>query len=153
METRSDTQHTAYCRKLQELGKALRYDTEIPKTELYHLAYPDAAWYVDTQVGFDGVPEKVPVAVFEVLSSELEKAIRGSVSSLLLYGSPIGVLVMITDRYEHLKKSKTAEDWKRYIRDLVRALGLERRVFLWDEKRVDWLLDKYRTNQPDQGKT
>jgi len=153
MERRSDSQHAEYCRKLQELGKILGYDTAIPKTGLYHLAYPDAAWYVDTRIGFDGVPEKIPVVVFEVLSSELEKTTRGSVSSLLLYGSPIGVLVMITARYEHLKKNKKAEDWKRFIRDLVRALGLERRIFLWDEKRVDWLLDKYRTNRPDQPKT
>jgi len=145
MEERSERVHTEYCRKLVELGKILGYDTEIPRTGLYHLAYPDAAWYVDPKLGFD----KVPLIVFEVLSSELEKGIRGSISSLLLYNSPIGILVMITERYKYLKRSKTVEEWKKYITDLIKALGLERRIFLWEETRVDQLLREHRGKKTD----
>ena len=145
MEERSESVHTEYCRKLVELGKLLGYDTEIPRTGLYHLAYPDAAWYVDSKLGF----AKVPLIVFEVLSTELEKGIRGSISSLLLYNSPIGILVMTTETYKHLKKSKEIDDWKKYVTDLIRALGLERRIFLWEETRVDDLLREHRGKKTD----
>jgi len=133
--------HNEYCSKLKELGDLLGHDTKIPKTGLYHLAYPDAAWYVDAKV----VPEKVPLVVFEVLCSESEKAIRGSVSSILLYGSPIGILVLVTEMYKHFR-NKDLEGWKKYVTELVKTLGLERRIFLWDETKVDHFLEKVRND-------
>jgi len=80
--------------------------------------------------------------VFEVISSENEKMIRGSIGSLGLYGSPIGILVMITEKYRTLKKGKTSEDWADYVTNLIKALGLERRIFLWYETDVDSLLKR-----------
>jgi hypothetical protein len=137
--------HDEYCRKIKESGDILEYDTEIPRSELYHLAYPDAAWYVNTKIGFG----KVPLIVFEVLYSEREKAIRGSISSLLLYGSPIGILVMITEGYRNIRKSKTAEEnvkyFKTYVRNLIKALGLKKRIYIWDESNIDSLLNKHKS--------
>jgi len=134
--------HAEYCRRLRKLGDILGYDTRMSKTGLYHLANPDAIWYVDTKIGSDQIPGKVPLVVFEVLSSENEKMIRGSISSLGLYGSPIGILVMITEKYRTLKKGKTSEDWADYVTNLIKALGLERRIFLWYETDVDSLLKR-----------
>ena len=136
--------HEDYCRKLKELGDLLGYDTDIPRSGLYHLANPDAVWYIDTKIeGF----HKIPLMVFEVLYSEGEKAIRGSVSSVLIYGSPIGVLVMIREGYKHRKKRLTEEEniahFKGYIRKLIDSFGLERRIFLWTEDQVDSLLTRH----------
>jgi len=130
--------HAYYCRKLAELGKALGYDTDIPRGSLFHLACPDSVWYVDTKIGF----RKVPIVAFEVLCSESEKAIRGSLSSLMLYGSPRSVLVLVTREYRRRMKSNTIEEWRAFITRLIGAFGLKGRVFLWDEATIDDLLDK-----------
>jgi len=131
--------HAYYCRRLVDLGRSLGYDTKIPRTGLFHLACPDSVWYVNTRVGL----RKIPVIAFEVLASESEKAIRGSLTSLMLYGSPRGVLVLLTKMYERRMRSKTVKEWKEYIRSLITALGLKGRVLLWDEAKVDRLVRQF----------
>ena len=136
--------HEEYCRKLKRLGDVLGFNTDIPRSGLYHLANPDAVWYVDTKIeGFN----KIPLIVFEVLYSEGEKAIRGSVSSMLIYGSPLGFLIMIQEGYKHRRKGKTEEEnithFKEYITALINSFGLERRIFLWTEEKVDALLAQH----------
>lgn len=138
--------HNDYCRKIRELGDILGYDTKIPRSELYHSANPDAVWYVKTKIGFP----KVPLIVFEVLNSEHEKMIRGSIGTLLLYGSTIGILVMITEGYRNMKhKSRTAEEnvehFKTYIKKLIKDLGLKRHIYLWTESDVDSWLNKHKS--------
>ena len=53
---------------------------------------------------------------------------------------------IITDGYKNISKSKTPEEnikhFKTYVNNLIKAFGLERRVYLWDETDIDSLLGK-----------
>jgi len=61
----------------------------------------------------------------------------------MLYGSPRGVLVLLTKMYKRRMRSKTVKEWKEYIRNLITALGLKGRVLLWDEATVDRLVRRF----------
>lgn len=135
--------HDRYSRLLNKIGDALGYDTKIPRDERYHLANPDSVWFVDPKIlGLS----KVPVVAFEVVYSEREKAIRGSIKSFEITGSPIGVLVLVKEGFEKMRrKNQTPEQsvarFKDYAKRLIEAQGLKR-YYVWDESDVDRLAQK-----------
>lgn len=73
---------------------------------------------------------------------------------MLIYASPIGVLVMIREGYKHRKKRLSEEEniahFKGYIHKLIDSFGLKRRIFSWTEDQVDSLLAKHQEVQPLQ---
>ena len=135
--------HDRYCRLLNKIGEALGYDPKIPRDERYHLANPDSVWFVDSKIGLP----KVPLITFEVLYSELHKAIRGSFQSFEITGSPIGILVIINEGYQkiHRRRNQTPEQrvehFKGYAKRLIESQGLKR-YYVWDESDVDKLAQK-----------
>jgi len=143
MESKRIKSHDYYCRLLNKIGETLGYDTKIPRDERYHLANPDSVWFVDPKIGLP----KVPLITFEVLYSELHKAIRGSIQSFEITGSPIGILVVLEEGYRkiHRHKNQTpeqrVEDFKDYAKRLVEAQGLKR-YYVWNQSDVDKLAQR-----------
>jgi len=139
--------HNRYCRLLRRIGSALGYKTEIRHDRRYHLANPDCVWFVslDPRIGLEEV-DNVPLVTFEVLYTEREKAIRGSLKSFEIYDSPIGILVLIREGLEKLRKKnetpeQTVRRFKDYAKRLIDAQGLKR-YYVWDETDVDRLAKK-----------
>jgi len=139
--------HDRYCRLLRRIGNALGYKTEIRQDRRYHLANPDCVWFVslDPRIGL-AEADNVPLITFEVLYTEREKAIRGSLKSLEIYDSPIGILVLIREGLEKMRKNnetseQTVRRFKDYAKRLIDAQGLKR-YYLWDETNVDRLAKK-----------
>jgi len=141
MQSRRIKSHDCYCRLLNRIGEALGYDTKIPRDERYHLANPDSVWFGDSKIGLP----KVPLVTFEVLYSELHKAIRGSLQSFQITGSPVGILVVLEEGYRkiHRHKDQTPEQrvkaFKDYAKRLIEAQGLKR-YYVWDQSDVDKLV-------------
>jgi hypothetical protein len=136
------TLHSEYCEKLRKIGEKLDYETtwkNSSEKELYHLANPDCIWYQNTPEKLKSIkdmPEKIPLIVFEVLYSEKEKNMRGSLASFLLRDAYRGVFVILKPERESEKKS---EKRIMYLKKIISKLS-SNRFIIWEASDVDNLL-------------
>lgn len=136
--------HFLYCDKLKDIGEKLGFKTSWKDTkekELYHLANPDCIWYQEMPErlrGIDGIPDKIPLVVFEVLYSEGEKGMRGSLGSFVIRGGHLGIFVILKPSNESDEKYNGRI---KYINNLIGKLGSEH-FRLWEANIVDKLADE-----------
>ena len=137
--------HSIYIKKLKAIGSALDFKTNPRKApndyyrNEYHLANPDCVWYIEVnrKLKEENIfpDDAVPVVVFEVLYSESEKMMRGSVLSLLFRNPFRGILVLLRHDNEPHQRYEERKDY------LNRILSKTKRdnIVIWDEEYVDGL--------------
>lgn len=110
-------EHNICCKMLDKIGNALNFDVKKPGRghPLYHLANPDCVWYLkisDNELS-DAlkVQGKIPIVVFEVLYSEQEKSMRGSLGTFALYKAPLNVFVLLQQKGEDKKSFENRLDY------------------------------------------
>lgn len=136
-----DKLHPLYCHKLKKIGEKLGYEIRWKNAEenkLYHLANPDCIWYQEVSEklkGQEGIIDMIPLFVFEVLYSEKEKNMRGSLASFLIRGAYLGVFVVLKPEDQSVEEYG---DRIKYIRDMIDNLGFGR-FAVWEADVVDSL--------------
>jgi hypothetical protein len=141
--------HDQYCGLLKEIGKKLGFlmSSDAPREkELYHLANPDCIWYLDVGKsdkdrelikGID-LPLKMPCVVFEVLFSENEKTMRGSLETFMIRAAYSGVFLLLKRENELDPNYQKRKD---YLKNLIDHFGHKRYV-IWEKEKVDALAMK-----------
>jgi hypothetical protein len=133
--------HSVYCRKLREIGEKLGFKTAWDSSgerEGYHRANPDCIWYQSVQpelVGMKGIPGKINFIVFEVLATETEKAMRGSLLSFSLRDAFRGVFVVLRKKDE---LDKDYQDRIDYLKKIIQKSEPDR-FLIWEASDVDGL--------------
>ena len=140
--------HSIYINRLKAIGKTLGFNTKPRKAvneyyrNQYHLANPDCIWYmdVDRKLREEGIfpDDAVPVIVFEVLYSESEKAMRGSLLSLPFRNPFRGILVLLRKDGE---SDQHYEDRKKYLDGLLSKTKYDN-IDVWVESHVDELFER-----------
>jgi len=137
--------HAEYCRKLREIGSKLGYNSEKVKTPL---GFADVMWLKKIWPFSEGI--EMPVAVFEVVSSEDQKTLRTSLMNMLSMQPLVAVFVLIKDEIKkHVKRTDRdmPEQWldriNKYVDNLTTEYSSFIRIEKWEEKKVEQLYIKH----------
>ncbi len=134
--------HNSYVKKLTEIGDKLGFDTTSRKTPLGLL---DCIWRIKNQAvpKFD---ENLPIVAFEVVCSEKQKSLKGSMCNLIVAKPSLAVFCLIS---EGIKKSVKDEDhhkWlervKKFVEKMRKEFGGIIRIIVWNEKDIDMLYNQ-----------
>ena len=87
---------------------------------------------------YKGIPDKLPLVVFEVLYSEQAKNMRGSLGSFLIRGAYLGVFVVVKPN----DQSKELYDKRiQYLEGMISKFGFGR-FAVWTQDSVDELYNR-----------
>lgn len=125
--------HEDYVKKLEEIGKSLGF-TIARKTEI---GIADCIWMKEfPYIG------KLPIVAFEVICSEGQKELKGSLSNLLVIKPSLAVFVLIREEIKkHPRGNTSPEKWLKRIENFVDKLKNSfdgvLRIEKWYEEKVD----------------
>ncbi|MHA1582813.1 MAG: hypothetical protein ACTSYM_10040 [Candidatus Baldrarchaeia archaeon] len=128
--------HEEYVGKIVEIGRRLGYETKGVKTPIGQL---DASWYDGRLSSYIEEMESLPVVVFEVVCSEDQKSLRGSLLNMISAKPSLAVFVLVKSEI----RKKGGEKWLKRIENYVEKLKNEFRgiirIDIWDEDKVNKL--------------
>jgi hypothetical protein len=144
------TPHAKYQRELKEIGQRLGYDSDGQETPLGNV---DAKWS-ETRLSSYLKREKIPIVVFEVVCSEGQKDLRGSLLNMLSAKPALAVLVLIREEIKKHPRGETEptkwfERIDRYVDRLISEFHGILRLEKWYEDKVDSLYQTYCRNSGD----
>jgi len=114
-----DRIHEQYVEKLKEIGEKLGFDTQGVSTNLGRL---DCIWRLK-DIELPHVKENIPVVAFEVICSEGQKELKGSVSTLISAKPSLAVFVLIRDEIKkHPRGNTSPAEWLKRIENFVKKL-------------------------------
>ena len=137
--------HDKYARKVIEVGRGLGYDSRGFKTTLGRL---DARWCETKLIPHLERKEKIPIVAFEVVCSEGQKELRGSLLNMLAAKPALGVFVLIREEIKKHPRGRTEPDkWlervERYIDKLRTEFRGVLRIERWYENKIDEMYETY----------
>jgi hypothetical protein len=142
------TVHEQYQKKIKEIGKSLGYDPSGQDTPLGRV---DAKW---SEAKLSPYLErgKIPIAVFEVVCSEGQKELRGSLLNMLSAKPSLAVFVLIRKEIKkhprgNSEPTKWFERMDRYVDRLISEFQGILRIEKWYEDKVDRMYQTYCRSQ------
>jgi len=140
----SETLHGEYVRKLREIGERLGFYTAGVKTRLGVL---DCVWRLKGNIRLPQVEDNLPIAAFEVICSEEQKAIRGSTLNMIAAKPSLAVFVLVKEGILQKRfRDTTPEQWLRRIETFVDKIKQSfsgiLRIAIWNEEDVDKLYSR-----------
>ncbi|MBW2975081.1 hypothetical protein KY366_05160 [Candidatus Woesearchaeota archaeon] len=131
--------HERYCSALSAIGQELGFSVSGLKTDLGNL---DCIWRVKGKQ-LPKNAQNLPLVVFEVICSERQKAMRGSISNMLVAKPALAVFVLVEKEIKRQKVGTSPEKWLNRIRNYVEKLESNYkgilRIDVWTDKDVDKL--------------
>ena len=137
--------HPEYVKKLEDIGKKLGFSTKSKKTELGLL---DCVWRLK-DIHLPKIEEDLPIVAFEVICSEDQKSLKGTIANLVASRPSLAIFVLIKKEIKkHPRANTDQEKWLERIERFVEKLRENYRGMLrtevWDEDDVDKLYSMYR---------
>jgi hypothetical protein len=126
--------HDEYVRKLEEIGKKLHFNI----SKRTPLGIADCIW--ELQVPHVG---NLPIVAFEVVCSEEQKLLKGSLTNLLSIRPSLAVFVLVREEIKKhpINKNTEPEEWLRRIENFIDKLKKSfegiLRIEKWYEEKVD----------------
>lgn len=139
--------HQEYVQKIKRIGEALGFTMEVPRT----LGIPDCAWSWQNQhlprIGkLPKIGNYIPFAVFEVICSEQQKALRGSFTTMLSAKPSLAVFVLIEKgirKHAEGFKNTSPRQWLKRIKQFISKIqvnfGGNLRIVVWNDRDVNKL--------------
>jgi len=126
--------HEEYVKKLEEIGKSLGF--EISKKTAIGVA--DCIWVKEfPYVG------KLPIVAFEVVCSEGQKELKGSLANLLSIRPSLAIFVLVREEIKkHPRGNTSPEKWLKRIENFVEKLKSSFNGILRIEKWYESMVDK-----------
>lgn len=134
--------HERECVALESIGRKLGFDVGGYKTDLGTL---DCVW----RVKYKELPllaQNLPLIVFEVICSENQKAMRGSISNMLVAKPSLAVFVLVEKEIKKQRGTTSPDMWLKRIHNYAKKIkesykGIMR-IDIWTDKDVDRLFRK-----------
>jgi len=136
--------HERYGNKIKEIGKRLGYDSGDQNTPIGRV---DAKWS-EAKLSQFLEKKRIPVAVFEVVCSEGQKDLRGSLLNMLSAKPSLAVFVLVRDEIKkHPRGDTEPTKWldrvDRYVDKLIGEFQGVLRIEKWYEDKVDRMYQAY----------
>ena len=137
--------HDKYARKIIEIGDRLGYDSKGVKTKLGRL---DARWCETRLTPYLEKKRKIPIVAFEVICSEGQKELRGSLLNMLAAKPALAVFVLIREEIKkHSRGESPPAKWlqriERYVEKLREEFQGVVRIEKWYEDKIDEMYRMY----------
>ena len=134
-----------HCAALSLIGRELGFDVGGYKTELGTL---DCVWRVK-RVKYKDLPllaQNLPLIVFEVICSEDQKGMRGSISNMLVAKPSLAVFVLVEKEIRKQRGATSPDMWLKRIQNYAKKIkesykGIMR-IDIWTDEDVDRLFRK-----------
>lgn len=134
--------HNSYVKKLTEIGDKLGFATTPRKTSL---GYLDCVWRIRNQK-LPKVNENLPMVAFEVVCSEKQKSLKGSMSNLIVAKPSLAIFCLIHEGIKKSVKEGNPDDWlngvEKYVEKMQQEFGGIIRIAVWNETEIDNLYDR-----------
>jgi len=131
--------HDQYMEKINKIGKELGFDTNGLKTPIGRL---DAVWRIKN-LNLPGIKENIPIVAFEIVCSEEQKGLKGSMSNLISSRPSLAVFCLLREGIKKSKNDKNPEKWLKKIENFVQRMKNEFngivRIAVWYEEDIDRL--------------
>ena len=139
--------HEEYARKLREIGENLGFSVQGLKTPLGLL---DCVWRLNVPI--PKISRELPVVAFEVVCSEDQKALKGSMLNLLASSPSLAIFVLVREEIKKHPRAHTEPDkWlkriERFVNKLRNSYSGALRTVIWNENDVDDLYDQVKKKE------
>lgn len=134
--------HDLYEQKLTEIGKALGFRTKGKETSVGWL---DCVWRLEGSNRFVKSEEHyvsrygLPIVAFEVVYSEKDKRLRGSLLNMIFAKPSLAVFVFLKRTRQQDYPSEDVDRTVRYVENLCQEVAGLIRTEIWYEEDVDKL--------------
>lgn len=130
------------CTALSLIGRKLEFDVAGYKTDLGNL---DCVWRLNYK-DLPPLAQNLPLIVFEVICSENQKDMRGSISNMLVAKPFLAVFVLVEKEIRKQRGTTPPDMWLKRIQNYAKKIkesykGIMR-IDIWTDKDVDRLLLK-----------
>ena len=131
-----------HCAALSLIGTELGFDVGGYKTDLGNL---DCVWRVKYKQ-LPPLAQNLPLIVFEVICSENQKAMRGSISNMLVAKPSLAVFVLVEKEIRKQRGATSPDMWLKRIQNYAKKIkesykGIMR-IDIWTDEDVDRLFRK-----------